>query len=92
MKPTDNLKDINFWNESEEYKLEYLKRHYKIFLNTLVTALKDKQKTTNKVLHAYHKQRFGPFSLKDNDLDRLVEFMKNVDELWNKELGLTFMP
>jgi len=88
--------DIDFYYQDPEYVTKYLVSIYFQFLNNTVNILRSNDiQTNNHDLHEIHKELFSPeFSLKDEqiELDKLVEFLNQVESYWNNKIGLTFMP
>ena len=89
------LKDIEFYNSDDEYRLDYLIRMYKNFLNILVKRMNDlEEKVDNKLMHEFHKSQFGQMSLKEKNytVQEFYDWLEKIDSYWNERLQITFLP
>lgn len=84
---------IEYYNDDEEYKKDYLKNHYFAVLEILITSLKEEGiKIDNHALHEFNKELVGgDFSLKTSSSKEIEDFLVSLSDFWNKTIGIVFI-
>jgi len=88
-----NNTNIDFYNQDEKYIKQNLVFKYKCFL-TIVSSVTG---LSNKTIHEFNKETLDMVSIKQENIDKisvkeLIDSLNSVEEFWNKEHGLVFMP